>query len=347
MVWKMLFLGLISMLLVPGVVAEDHRNTTEKYPADDTTGVIADKPLFRDPVHDGAADPVVIWNLKAGKWFMYYTNRRANVPEGEGVSWVHGTRIGIATSDNGGASWQYLDTCDIQYRVTEEYTFWAPEVIAYQGTYHMYLTYVPGIFPDWRHPRWIVHLTSEDGIRWEFQSRLSLASQKVLDACVIRMPGGDWRMWYNNEADGKSMYYADSPDLYTWTDKGKMQGFGRGEGAKVFWWKDRYWMIADEWQGLAVYSSGDLENWNRQPGNILREPGTGEDDQVRGGHCDVVVSGDRAFIFYFTHPGRREEVPDSEIIEKRRSSIQVAELFYRDGRINCNRDQPVRINLSK
>jgi hypothetical protein len=330
----------------PGVTAQDPGSRMNRSRIQDTAGTIADKPLYRDPVHDGAADPVVIWNPQAGKWFMYYTNRRADAPGGEGVAWVHGTRIGIATSDNGGASWQYLDTCDIQYRVTGEYTFWAPEVIEHDGLYHMYLTYVPGIFTDWSHPRWIVHLTSENGIRWEFRSRLNLACEKVLDACVIQMPDGNWRMWYNYEVDGKSMYYADSPDLYTWTDMGKMKGFGRGEGAKVFRWKERYWMIADEWQGLAVYYSYDLEDWSRQPGNILREPGTGEDDRVQGGHCDVVVSGERAYIFYFTHPGRRNEVPDSGIIEKRRSSIQVAELIYQDGRITCNRDQPVRINLS-
>lgn len=305
----------------------------------------AAKPLYRDPVHDGAADPVVIWNEPAGKWFMYYTNRRADVTGEKGVSWVHGTRIGIAVSDNGGASWQYLDTCDIRYRVDPEYSFWAPEVIEYQGMYHMYLTYVPGVFSDWGHPRYIVHLTSRDGIKWTFRSKLILASEKVLDACVYRLPDGTWRLWYNNEMDGKSMYYADSPDLYHWIDMGKMEGFGRGEGAKVFYWKEKYWMMADEWQGLGVYGSDDLVHWERQSGNILREPGTGKDDQVKGGHCDVVVQGDRAYIFYFTHPGRREEFSESAIYEKQRSSIQVAELHYQHGIVTCDRDQPVHLNL--
>jgi hypothetical protein len=80
----------------------------------------ADKPLFRDPVHDGAADPVVIWNKPGQKWFMYYTNRRANLEEPEGVDWVHGTRIGIAESNDGGATWQYRDTCNINYRPVAE-----------------------------------------------------------------------------------------------------------------------------------------------------------------------------------------------------------------------------------
>ena len=33
---------------------------------------------------------------------MFYTNRRANVTDAPGVSWVHGTPIGIAESSDGG-----------------------------------------------------------------------------------------------------------------------------------------------------------------------------------------------------------------------------------------------------
>lgn len=305
----------------------------------------ADKPLYRDPVYDGAADPVVIWNNEEEKWFMYYTNRRANIENSIGVDWVHGTRIGIAQSDDGGATWQYRDTCNINFRPDTAYTHWAPEVIEHNGLYHMYLTYVPGIFTDWRHPRYIVHLSSKNGVDWDFESKLQLASEKVIDACVAQKPDGNWRMWYNNEAEGKTMYYADSPDLYNWTDKGKAGGKFRGEGAKVFKWQNTWWMLIDAWKGLAVYQSDDLENWNRQPENILQEPGTGEDDKVIGGHPDVVVQGKRAFVFYFTHPGRRPEVPDSLTYEKRRSSIQVTELFYEDGKIVCDRNKPININL--
>src|SRR3989304_1275485 len=118
----------------------------------------ADKPLFRDPVYDGAADPVVIRNHTEQKWFMFYTNRRAYVDSLNGVKWVHETRIGIAESEDGGATWNDRDTCDIQYRLTD-YPHWAPEVIEHNGLYHMYLTYVPGIFSDWRHLRHILHLT--------------------------------------------------------------------------------------------------------------------------------------------------------------------------------------------
>jgi hypothetical protein len=40
-----------------------------------------------------------------------------------------------------------------------------------------------------------------------------LASDRVIDACILQLPGGGWRLWYNNERDHKSIYFADSPDL--------------------------------------------------------------------------------------------------------------------------------------
>ena len=305
-------------------------------------GKLADKPLFRDPVYDGAADPVLIWNRK---WFMFYTNRRANAEGLDGVTWVHGTRIGIAESSDGGATWKYLDTCNINYR-PGEYTHWAPEVIEYKGLYHMFLTYVPGIYKDWRHPRNIIHLTSKNLIDWDYESTLTLASERCIDACVFRLPDRTWRMYYNNEADKKSIYYADSPDLYHWKDSGKkVVGDRGGEGPNVFEWKGKYWMLVDNWKGLGVYSSDDLINWKRQEKNILEVPGTGKDDNVIGGHPDVVVSGKRAFVFYFTHPGRTPENKGIDTYETRRSSIQVAELKLVDGQITCDRDQPVYINL--
>ena len=54
------------------------------------TGPFAPKPLFRDPVYDGAADPVVIWNPQKQAWWMFYANRLANIPGLSGVAWVHG-----------------------------------------------------------------------------------------------------------------------------------------------------------------------------------------------------------------------------------------------------------------
>jgi len=303
---------------------------------------IADKPLFRDPIYDGAADPTLIWNDKEKKWFMFYTNRRANIG-GNGVSWVHGTPIGIAESSDG-AHWKYKANCNINY-VLKDATYWAPDVIKYKDTYHMYLTIVPGIFEDWQHPRTIIHLTSKNLIDWDFESELKLASERCIDASVFRLPDGTWRMYYNNEKEGKSIYYADSPDLYNWIDSGKKVVKDRGEGPKVFNWKGKNWMVTDAWKGLSVYSSEDFVNWNRQEKNILEIPGIGQDDQVIGGHADIVVNGDKAYVFYFTHTGRTPENKGIDSYETRRSSIQVAELEYSNGEIICNRDKPVQINL--
>ncbi len=304
---------------------------------------IASKPLFRDTIYDGAADPTVIWNPKEKKWFMFYTNRRANDKDSKGVSWVHGTPIGIAASTDG-AHWSYKQTCRINYAL-ENATYWAPDVIEHNGIFHMYLTIVPGVFEDWNHPRYIIHLTSKNLLDWDFQSELKLASDRCIDASVFRLPNGHWRMYYNNERDKKSIYYADSPDLYHWVDINQQVVKDRGEGPKVFHWKGKNWMICDTWNGLSVYSSDDFVNWKRQEKNILQIPGIGQDDQVIGGHPDVIINGNKAYIFYFTHPGRIPENKGKDTYDTRRSSIQLAELEYKNGEIMCHRDQIVKINL--
>ncbi|HEX2854548.1 MAG TPA: glycosyl hydrolase [Opitutaceae bacterium] len=315
---------------------------------------IAPKPLYRDPVYDGAADPVVIWNPQGKRWWMFYTNRRANVPGLSGVAWVHGTPIGIAESTDGGATWSRLGDAEIELPAEvrgEAPTFWAPDVItAPDGTHHMFLTVVPGVFETWQYPRSIVHLTSSDLRKWSYQSSLQLSADRVIDACVYRLPGGGWRMWYNNERDRKSIYYADSPDLKTWTDHGKTTSINaRGEGPYVFQWKGHYWMLVDTWRGLGVYRTDDLDTWTQQqePMLLLDKPGKGTDDGVNGGHPCVVVSGDRVMCFYFTHPSRNGTISpqDGNNLELRRSSIQVVELFEKDGWLTCDRDTPTTIAL--
>lgn len=311
-------------------------------------GRIASKPLYADPIYDGAADPVVVWNPHRERWWMFFTNRRASVPGLGGVSWVHGTPIGIAESADGGATWTRVG--DVQASgpgVDGEPTFWAPEVFRGPDAWHMYLTVVPGVFEDWGRPRSIVHLTSDDLLNWKSHGPLDLASDRVIDACVLAKPGGGYRLWYNNERDRKSIYYADSDDLYRWADGGKAVGDQSGEGPKVFRWRGAYWMVTDVWDGLALYRSEDLQDWERQPGNLLRAPGRGDGDEVKGQHPDVVVSNDRAFLFYFTHPGRRGPDATNDTASQRRSVIQVVELTEVDGRITCDRDRPTRIQLAK
>jgi len=308
-------------------------------------GLVASKPLYRDPVYDGAADPVFIWNPLVQKWWVLYTDRRASVPGLSGVKWVHGTPIGIAASGDGGANWQFVGLA--QFDLPAEYggaqiTEWAPDIIrAPDGTWQMFLTIVPGIFEDWNHPRFIVQLTSTDLVHWNHPRQLSLASDRVIDPSILRMPDGTWRLWYNDERTGKSIHYADSPDLLNWTDKG-LAFPSRGEGPKGFRWHGKFWVIIDEWKGLGVFRSDDAAHWDKQPKNLLATPGTGLDDADIGRHCDVVISGGRAYLFYFTHPGLHSDGDDHE---HRRSSLQVTELHEKDGWLTCDRNQPTHIDL--
>ena len=312
-------------------------------------GHVAAKPLYRDPVSDGAADPVVIYSGSYGRWYMFYTNRRANAAGAAGVEWVHGTRIGMAESLDSGATWRYAGEADVQ--LPPEFgganaTMWAPDVLRDgMGIYHLFLTVVPGVFKDWSHPRRIVHLSSKDLRSWHDARILPLATERAIDASVVKLPSGGWRLYYNNETDDKSIWYADSPDLETWTDRGRLIHDQAGEGPKAFTWRGKSWLITDVWNGLAVYRSDDGERWTRQDGNLLATPGKGADDEASGQHADVVVVGDRAWLFYFTHPGRKANAKQADDYSTRRSSIQVVELQEKDGGLTVDRDAPTHIAL--
>lgn len=91
-------------------------------------------PLFRDPIYDCPTDPTVIWNEKEEQWYLLYTQRRAtDVPIG--VSWVHGTALGVATSRDG-TKWLYRGTLEGLDIEPGHNTFWAPEIIEAEGLYH-------------------------------------------------------------------------------------------------------------------------------------------------------------------------------------------------------------------
>ena len=297
-------------------------------------------PLFRDPIYDGAADPTIIWNKKEKEWWIFYTNRRATSP-GTGVSYVHGTDIGIASSEDGGQTWVYRGCAmGLAYELGRN-TYWAPEVIEFDGTYHMYVSYVQGIPSTWDHPRSILHYTSDNLWDWEFQSKLPLSSERVIDACVIQTPNSTWKMWYKDEVNHQHTYTAYSDDLYQWKVGSAEITDCPHEGPNVFYFGGQYWMITDPWHGLGVYKSCDATKWTRCA-NVLNEPGKRLDDGTIGAHADVLVYKERAYLFYFTHPEVSEtQRSNPDFIweyRHRRSSIQVAELKIVDGELVCDRD---------
>jgi hypothetical protein len=318
------------LLLAQSNAVIGQSNALPAAPSSAPPGKLAPRPLYRDPPFDAPTDPVLNFNAEQNKWFMYYTQRRATATNTPGVTWVHGTRIGMAESSDGGATWTYRGEAQIQYGKDahpNDYTHWAPEVIWFEDTYHMYLTFVPGIFTDWNHPREIVHLTSKDGVKWDTVGPLDLKSDRVIDPCVIQLSNGVWRLWYKDERKARSLCYADSPDLFQWEAKGNAVTNFSGEGPKVIHWKGRYWLIADCWaNGMRVWRSDDCLNWTLQ------------DEPLFGSHGDVVISGDRAWWFYFG--GNRSAA------RTRATAINVVELSVTEGKLlPGDRDQPTYIDL--
>lgn len=306
-------------------------------------------PLFRDPVFDGAADPAVIWNREEQEWWMFYTNRRAWSPN-IGVAYVHGTDIGIAASGDHGKTWIYGGTAEGLEFEWGRNTFWAPEVIEHEGIYHMYVSYVRGIPSDWNCDRKIIHYTSKNLQNWKYESVLSLSSNRVIDACVYQLPDKRFKMWYKDEINNSYTYTAYSTDLYRWQPGGAEITDCAHEGPNVFTFAGKYWMITDPWDGLGVYVSEDLETWKRCS-NILKTPGIRQDDGTPGAHADVLVCGEHAYIFYFTHPEKEDpELKNAEDMiseyRRNRSTIQVAELLVRNGELVCERDR-VEIDLEE
>jgi hypothetical protein len=297
-------------------------------------------PLFRDPVFDGAADPTVIWNRAEKAWWIVYTNRRASAPAIDGVGWVHGTDLGVASSTDGGYNWLYRGVIEGLDTEWGRHTYWAPEIVDDGTNYHMYVSVIRGVPTSWYGvDRQIRHYASPDLVSWTYQSTLELASSRVIDACVYPLPGGGWRMWYKNE-DGKShTWYAESDDLYTWRNGAPAVTISGHEGPNVFRLGGYYWMVIDEWKGQRVLRSTDLSEWVPQV-RILDEPGNRDDDAAVGLHADVVVDGERAAIFYFTHPARLHGVTLDDVnYSSRRSSLQVARVRVVDGALVCDRNE--------
>ena len=285
-------------------------------------------PLYKDPIYNGAADPMIIKKESDGLFYMFYTQRRAN-QQVEGVSFAYGTAIGVAESEDG-ANWHYRGALELNFEFGHN-TFWAPEII-YEPkteTYHMYVTYIRGIYTQWKGKASIEHYVSKDLFNWERIGPLSFGSARIIDPCLYQLPSGLWRMWYKDECQDSCICYADSEDLYNWEYRGIAAKDSRQEGPNVFRFGGKYWMISDVWHGLAVYSSDDCEHFTRQDDNILIEPGTRCDDAVKGAHADIFVIKDRAFIVYFTHPD--ESFPE-------RSSVQMAELKIDNGKLVCDRN---------
>ena len=308
----------------------------------------APKPLYRDPVTDGAADVSIVFDKAQGEWAMFYTNRRATQrdPDPKDVAWVHATPIGVATSKDG-LAWTYKGVADIPAACTGQ-TLWAPELHAEGGVYHLWLTVVPGVFHRWGEKgatARIVHLTSPDLKAWTCGDTLDLGSDRVIDASVVKI-GDHYRLWYKDERKGSRIMAVESPDLVHWKPVSDRPVVDMAaEGPKVFRWKGAWWMIADAWKGLIVLRSDDARTWTQQGARLLEQPGLRATDTAKGQHPDVVISGGRAFLYYFVHQTNEPQAA-SDPYWWQRTAVQVAELKEEGGALSVDREALVEQGLT-
>jgi hypothetical protein len=328
-----------TLLLVSGLFQQVQAQTMEVGKMH-----IAPAPLWRDPIYDGAADPVLVYNREKKEWWMFYTQRRANV-QSAGVAFCYGTGIGIAVSKDHGQSWSYKGTPALEFEEGQN-TFWAPDIIYENGVYHMFVAYIQGVRNEWGGKARITHFTSSDLWKWKQEGFLKLSSDNVIDPTFFKLPDGKWHIWYKDDSRHAITMTGESNDLINWklADQPAIGGKPH-EGPKIFRFSNSYWMITDEWAGQRVYRSADAKTWERQ-GMILNKNGIRKEDSPTGAHADVVVVGDRAFIFYFTHPGRKVHF-EGELdkdgtysYSNKRTSIQVAEIICKDGTLEAIRDEP-------
>lgn len=306
---------------------------------------IAPAPLYRDPIFDCPTDPVVIRNHVEQMWYLFYTQRRAGSTE-IGVSWVHGTKIGVATSKDG-RKWLYRGTLKGLDIEPGHNTFWAPEIVYELGQYHMYVTYITGIPTDWNEKRRMLHYTSMNLWDWKYERELNLGSERVIDACIYKVADETYKMWYKDECNHSYTTAAISKDLYDFKVTGVEVDDCPQEGANVFELGGKIWMISDYWKGLAVYTSKDYLTWKRCP-DILDKSGTRNMDVGFGHHADVVVFSDRAYIFYFCHPYANEcneKNKDNRLLNPNMAVVQVAELKVKGEALVCSRNEDVDLSI--
>jgi hypothetical protein len=302
--------------------------------------------LYRDPVYDGATDPTVV--IADGRWWMFYTQRRATHPDpGPGVAWVHGSRIGVAHSDDG-VAWIYAGTLEPDAAgmalregpppAEVDVTHWAPDVIHDGACWRMYLTEIDGVPDRWPgFARTIVEYASDDLRTWTRRGPIPLSSDRVIDAAVAKCADGLWRLWYKDEAAGSVTKVAASVDLSTWRMEGTAIGGRPHEGPFAIELGGSWWMLVDEWRGMGVHRSHDAVAWVRQGGPDAVILGADEAAGTGLGHHGAAVrDGDDVWFYYFGRPQRTraaEAGPDD--FEDRRCAVYRTRLRVVDEELRC------------
>lgn len=222
--------------------------------------------MIVDPIHDGATDPVLVRNHEEASWWCLFVHRRANTKVGgpPRIGRCHGSEVGVANSADGGRSWLYRGTVSLPVERGTN-TFWGPDVVWHDGTYHMFVTFIRGVPDD---PAWdthgrpspwhrqIHHLTSANLWDWEHVSRLDLGTDHAVDPYVFPMPSGGWGLWFKDEARGGSIWRAASTDLYEWKVADQVLADWH-EGPSLFELGGSIWMLAESRNGPRAARKSD------------------------------------------------------------------------------------------
>ena len=316
-------------------------------------------PLYIDSNYHGSCDPEIIWNENDQCWYIYYTSRRSHLENN-----FLKTPIGVIKSKDL-ISWSFEGYCQFDGVGGDKdasETFWAPAIISFKDTMHMFVTWKPDTVTTlgaWGGPGKIVHYKTSlnDPVHgWEKVTDMHSNDFDALDATVY-LKGQTFHVWYKAKKIGSKkneLYHKISQDLFTWEDKGfsesdvfnkEVTGFSFEEAPYMFKWKESYWLITDPHDGLIVYKSNDAEDWDFQK-VILKEGSKREMDNSMARHASVAVIKDRAFIFYHVEPWRNYEKGNpiyKQPLKNRRSVLQMAELEIIDGELICNRNKAVEI----
>lgn len=309
-------------------------------------------PLYTDPFFLGAADPEVVWNKKEKCWWMFYTNRRTENPNGDPLP---ASSIGVATSKDW-RNWSLLGYIKIDgvgglpngVNVT-----WAPGIVCEGDTYHMFLTFKKG---NGDTDRWgipesvILHLTAPSNdllYGWKSKKMLHVPFTSI-DASLVKR-GDTWNLFHRGilpNQKGVNIFRLTTKDLNAkgekWVNHGPAKGdvcnrkinhYNYQEAPYTFYWKGYFWMFTDHTSnGFPLYRSEDCEEWTLVD-EILK--GNGKSPLQNGAvrHPGVVIVDDRAFLFYFNQPYKKKD--------NYTCYVQIAELFFKDGNIYCDRNAPV------
>lgn len=322
-------------------------------------------PIFVDPNYHGSCDPEIVWNESLQKYYIYYTSRRSQIQD----NFVR-TPLGVISSKDM-ISWDFEGYCSfdgIGGKKDADATFWAPAIISYQDTLHMFVTWKPDTTTekgDWGGPPVIVHYKAPESnpiMGWQKVGIIHSETLTTIDATVYQKEGA-FHVWFKGrelKANKNELYHKVTRDFKTWTDEGfsksdvfneSVTGYSFEEAPYIFKWKGLDWLITDTHDGLLVYNSINSDHWHYQ-GKVLKESGTRAMDSSRARHCSVMVKDGRAFIFYHVEPWRlyKEDYPkgkyisvNKQPIKNRLSVLQMAELEYEDGQITCDRNKTVSL----